>query len=946
MSAVKIALFGASSLGRQCLADLRRADGGTPVCFFDNDPAKWGQSIDGLTVRRPEPGAFEAVEVVWITTAYVDQVRAQLRDAAPHVPVVETLFGALHPSPAAPLPPAESRARLTSGSVARLTKAPAEAYAGGATPLRVLMVLHAPESESPEGGPSIRLPIVQRCLARLGVAADIARAERPDPRGYDLVHVFNVWEPTAALEQLRHLRGFDVPIVFSPIYLALGENLWAQRTVLPLMRGSLDDASLDRELGRLAATPLAERDAHGLASSADWQRWPARVAELTALADHLVVLGEHEASALRAIGALERPYDLVRNGAGLDWADGATGDAFRARLGIGDYVLSVGRIEPRKNQLLLARALRDTDVDLVLIGDTPKPEYAELVCRHGRRVHLLGRLDHDGDLLRSAFAGARVFALPSWSEGAPLSALEAAAFGLPLVLSNRSSEREYLGPLATYVDPLDLDAIRDAVCDAWHRSAAERDAHRRALRTHMAGSLSWEHAARATARAYIRAVSECRGPAAVPAPVLARAGVSPVDSPHAAPTSDAKALPPLHWDSPHFNRGGYAALSRHLVRAVVSAGLPLRLESRDDDEQMRHECTASHADRLIWQRAMNPASAGGVYVCHYTPTGWDGCDIFRRRRDEHPGMRAYVGLTVFETDRLPRGWREACDAMDEIWVPSEFNRETFSRSGVPADRVQVIPVGIDASRYDPATVTPLPIAERRGFVFLSVFDWTVRKGWDVLLRAYVDAFSSADDVSLVLRTSKRGRGPRAGVLVREYLAHLGRPACQPHVLVLEEPLAEADMPRLYRAADAFVLPTRGEGWGLPIMEAMASGLPAIVTRWSAHLDFANDANAWLVDTFGTELVGQNTTQQSPYYGADHRWAVPSVDHLSALMRQAYGDPAAARALGARARHAIATNWTPHRSAEWIARRLAALGTRAPHAAHGSRRVPMACAASS
>ena len=109
-------------------------------------------------------------------------------------------------------------------------------------PLRVLFALHAPESVVPVGGPSIRLPRMQQALAAHGVHVDIAREELPDPRGYDLVHVFNIWEPGAALRQLQHLRGFDVPIVFSPIFLKLEEGLWAQRAVLPVFRQELGDA--------------------------------------------------------------------------------------------------------------------------------------------------------------------------------------------------------------------------------------------------------------------------------------------------------------------------------------------------------------------------------------------------------------------------------------------------------------------------------------------------------------------------------------------------------------------------------------------------------------------------------------------------------------------------------------------------------------------------------
>lgn len=970
-------------------------------------------------------------------------------------------------------------------------------------PLRVLFALHAPESVVPVGGPSIRLPRMQQALAAHGVEVEIAREELPDPRGYDLVHVFNVWEPGAALRQLRHLRGFDVPVLFSPIFLSLEEGLWAQRAVLPLFRQSLDDAALRGALDRVRTTPMDVRVATGLALDANWETWHARVREITALADHIVALSEHEMAALHRIGALGTSFSLVHNGVDPAWADGPTGDLFREKFGVSDYVLSVGRLEPRKNQLLLARALRDTDLDLVVVGDSAKPEYAELVKQHGGRVHLVGRLTHDDRVLKSAFAGARAFALPSWSEGAPLVALEAAAFGLPLVLSDRSGEREYFGALARYCDPLDLDGLREQVIAAVEepRDSELRQARRRLIER----ALSWSHSARETAQAYAKAwqqrhrdrpmpagfklpsprrleigsgmnpqrgyehldarpdlpdidhVADIRQ--ALPFPtgtfdevmsrsciehvswrevrrvltewgrilkpggrldvwtpdfeylcrkylerkddrhldpaladeagralggydasawaiikmfggqdypenfhgavmdedvltrVLQASGFAHVQrrepfgglrlwaertpafqhqptgaepNPAAAPGTWSSEEPPsVIWDSPAFTFGGYASLARHVMRALVPAGIPVQLRPRDDEGDLRRQCLDSPREGWLWNRALRRQVSGGAYVCCYTPADWKGASIFAARRDEHRGMKSYVGLTMFETDRLPEGWREACEAMDEIWVPSRFNLGTFARAGVPAAKLQVVPIGIDANRYDPATVTPLEIPGRRGFVFLAVFDWTLRKGWDVLLRACTQAFTSSDEVTLVLRTARRGSGPTAKTLVDRFLASLGDRMSQPTVIVLEQPVPEDEMPRLYRAADAFVLPTRGEGWGLPIMEAMASGLPVIATRWGAHLDFAGDGNALLVDTHGTVPIPADS-EQSPFYGADHRWAEPSVEHLAALMRQVASDPAAARRIGEAARDTIRSSWTPGRTARWIKERLTAL----------------------
>jgi glycosyltransferase involved in cell wall biosynthesis len=78
----------------------------------------------------------------------------------------------------------------------------------------------------------------------------------------------------------------------------------------------------------------------------------------------------------------------------------------------------------------------------------------------------------------------------------------------------------------------------------------------------------------------------------------------------------------------------------------------------------------------------------------------------------------------------------------------------------------------------------------------------------------------------------------------------------------------SDIPRLYAAVDCFVLPTRGEGWGLPIFEAMAMGLPVIATNWSGQVDFMNENNAFpirvdkLVPSWGSDFLTEQVLDAS------------------------------------------------------------------------------------
>lgn len=166
-------------------------------------------------------------------------------------------------------------------------------------------------------------------------------------------------------------------------------------------------------------------------------------------------------------------------------------------------VLCPARIEPRKNQRTLIRALSDTDVSLVLIGDpvVGHERYFER-CQTdaGPNVRIIPRIAHDNPMLGSALAAADCLALCSWFETPGLAAIEAAMTGTPLVLPTGGCAREYFGPLARYVKPDRTKAIRCAVFDAIADGPSEE------LASIARDTFCWENTARVTRVAYQAAV--------------------------------------------------------------------------------------------------------------------------------------------------------------------------------------------------------------------------------------------------------------------------------------------------------------------------------------------------------------------------------------------------------------------------------------------------------
>ena len=158
----------------------------------------------------------------------------------------------------------------------------------------------------------------------------------------------------------------------------------------------------------------------------------------------------------------------VVNGVDEVFFEPADPGLFRERFNIREpFVLCMGNIEVRKNQLRLIEALAGTGLHLVLAGQEREADYAAL-CRAaaGPTVHFVGKLEHGSALQRSAYGAAEVLVLPSLLETPGLAALEAAAGGVRLALTREGCTEEYFGDFAVYLDPEDVTSIRDAVLAA------------------------------------------------------------------------------------------------------------------------------------------------------------------------------------------------------------------------------------------------------------------------------------------------------------------------------------------------------------------------------------------------------------------------------------------------------------------------------------------------
>jgi glycosyltransferase involved in cell wall biosynthesis len=351
---------------------------------------------------------------------------------------------------------------------------------------------------------------------------------------------------------------------------------------------------------------------------------------------------------------------------------------------------------------------------------------------------------------------------------------------------------------------------------------------------------------------------------------------------------------PVVWYGQVGDPSGYAEECRALLVALERAETPLVLREQtwiscDRDWGAAPLPLPPDQERAV-ERARRRRAPDGplVTVSHGTPD--------ERTRPTGPGVNAL--RTMFETEGVPDVLVGAAARFDGVWVPSEANAVGFVGAGVPAERVRVLPETLDFELFA-AGCAPLERPSSwpdRSFTFLSVFDFTARKGWDLLLDAWAEAFAPGDDVCLVLKVLAL-LAPAGEAEARLQAKIAERPGAPVHMA--PELLAPALMPRLYAACDAFVLPSRGEAWGRPYMEALALGLPTIGPRWGGALEFMHDGNSWLVDGELVPVEDRAAAERPLYRG--QRWFEPDRKHLVDALRAVAdaGAAAADRAAGAR-----------------------------------------------
>jgi len=280
-------------------------------------------------------------------------------------------------------------------------------------------------------------------------------------------------------------------------------------------------------------------------------------------------------------------------------------------------------------------------------------------------------------------------------------------------------------------------------------------------------------------------------------------------------------------------------------------------------------------DQVIFSAQNRPLRQEGAMIWHDQP----------REQWLYTPFKKNIAIIPWETTVVPKSWIGKINGFDGLLVPCKQNIEDFKNSGIKIP-IELIHWGIDPDKFYPLTRPDRPV-----FTFGSLGALSIRKGTDLLIAAFKEAFPNEKDVKLICKTSYN---------TYPFGAKDDRIEVQMTPVSNQELITD-----FFQKIDCFVFPTRGEGFGMTPLEAMATGVPAIVTGWSGPVEYMTPEVGWLIDY---TLAPAKNFSEIVYKEDCGNWAEPSKEHLIKLMRYAYEHRDEVKAKGAAAAEHVRKNW--------------------------------------
>ena len=351
------------------------------------------------------------------------------------------------------------------------------------------------------------------------------------------------------------------------------------------------------------------------------------------------------------------------------------------------------------------------------------------------------------------------------------------------------------------------------------------------------------------------------------------------------PSGDATA-PSVRYAC-EYDSSGYAVAAARCIDALEEAGVDVVWEPLVNRPEGRVRNAVAGDAPIELRSRRRPVQPLETLILHSVPRAWS-----QVRSELEPGHT--IGHSVWEGDRLPSIWLREMNCVDELWVPTEWNRSVFADA---LNRpVHVVPHVADLG---PVGTLPIELPDD-AFVVAAIAAWDWRKRPDRTVQAFLEAFDERDDAILVVKTTPRPIAWFAplespSIAIERIVASYPRPA---RVIVDTAEWSDAELRALHERADVFLSLTAGEGWGLGAFDAACRSTPVIITGWGGQVEWLGADHPGLLPYSLVPADHPDRTLFEP----DMTWAWPDLDSAVDLLRALHGraDPTFERHVAAAA----------------------------------------------
>lgn len=362
----------------------------------------------------------------------------------------------------------------------------------------------------------------------------------------------------------------------------------------------------------------------------------------------------------------------------------------------------------------------------------------------------------------------------------------------------------------------------------------------------------------------------------------------------------------IAYQGPLLDYSGYGEANRHFVAALDAAGITVAGQLVSYAKERADYGTLGPVVKKVLEQKPHYK----IKIMHTTP------DEFERLRE--PG-KYHIAHFFWETDKVPPVFADGLNLVDEIWTGSQANKEAMEKGGVTKPIV-IIPQPIETDRTWPAAYE---IPEYEGYLFYSIFEWTDRKNPLALVNAFLQEFGKDEKVGLLIKTYFRNFNLSNKRMIRNAIEGIRAKLSDDqnkNLFIYLDLMDRQQIMRLHVTGDCYVSAHRGEGWGVPQVEAMLAGKPIISTGYGGVHEYLHDGeDALLLKYKMVPLKGMS--HSAHFYTNDQKWADVDMMELRAAMRYAFANRSEMAVKAARGQELVMQQFNLERVGNLMAERL-------------------------